>query len=452
MAIDPVAAWIRWGLYPAMQLIRGNKVMHNVKQLQQSACLSRKELSDLQREKLRRLLEHCAQAVPAYENVLDVVQIQRDPWASLRSLPVLSKAMFRERAEQFLVRDVIKEQLIPNRTGGSTGEPVRFYLDRKTVEFYEAARWRGLSWWGIQPWSRSIMVWGSPIELERTANIRYVWQERWLKNRLIIPAYRLQRDQVATYAALIDRYRPDYLYGYGGALAVLAELFEKEGVRLRHRPKVVVYTAEGMTEEERERAERRFNAPTAGEYGARDGGIIAFECRHGSMHLAVENVFLETVDPRTGQPAEEGSILVTDLNNFVQPRLRYALGDWGRLAADDFTCPCGMQLPVLGRLEGREDAMFVATDGSLVHGHIAAHVARETPGVKQIQVIQRSRQRVTVRLVLDEETARDTIRATVVAKLQEWLGPVQVDVELVPKIEPSASGKYRYAIREFALN
>lgn len=451
MAPDFVAPFIRWALYPAMERLRGNRIREHIRRLEKSAYLSPEELKTLQDEKLRRLLHLCNREVPAYRGRWQPEEIEEDPRACLRRLSPLTKKEYQRQADSFLREGVDKSALIANRSGGSTGEPVHFYLDRTTVEQYEAARWRGLGWWDIHPWSRSVMIWGSPIELDRAADRRYRLRERYLKNRLILSAYRMNPGQAREFARLIETYRPDYIYGYGGGIATLARFLEEQDIRLRHRLKVVVFTAEGMPPEDRSRVERILHAPVAGEYGARDAGILAYQCPEGSAHITAENAILETVDPRTGEPAETGMILVTDLNNAVQPRLRYAVGDWGSLAPEDYRCPCGRTLPVLASLEGREDAVFVAADGSLVHGHLAAHVVREMRGVVQIQLIQKARGHFLVRLVLEPGRDPGETGRRVEQELRRWLGEGTYEMEFTDRIEPAASGKYRYAIREFPL-
>ena len=48
------------------------------------------------------------------------------------------------------------------------------------------------------------------------------------------------------------------------------------------------------------------------------------------MHITAENCVIEVLSPKTHEPLEKGEsgvLAVTDLHNFVQPRLRYLLGD-----------------------------------------------------------------------------------------------------------------------------
>ena len=115
--------------------------------------------------------------------------------------------------ESFIADDADRSTLIANNSGGSSGHPVQFYMNRHTVEYYEAARWRGLSWYGITPGSRSLLIWGNPFELDKMAERRYRLTERYLKNRRIIPAYALDPAAMPEHVRLFNSYHPEYIYG-----------------------------------------------------------------------------------------------------------------------------------------------------------------------------------------------------------------------------------------------
>ena len=225
---------------------------------------------------------------------------------------------------------VAPDARIENCTGGSTGEPTRFYMTRAQVERYEAARWRGLSWYGITPGSRSVMLWGNPVELSTQRQRRQRLREGLLKNRRVLSAYALGEERLMHDLARLRRYRPAYLYGYATALAALARLLEQSGQTLRLPLRAVVSTSETLAEEQARRFSRLFSCPVVNEYGARDAGILAYSCPHGQLHLTAENCLVEVLDPvrLTPLPAgQTGVLAVTDLYSRAQPRLRYLLGD-----------------------------------------------------------------------------------------------------------------------------
>jgi len=443
---------IEHALYPAMERFRGNQIRVKTEHLRTSEHLSAEQLREMQARKLAALLTHCADHVPAYRSLgWDAAEIRRDPFLFLEKAPVLPKAIFQAAPEDYLSDDANPAALIPNRTGGSTGEPVHFYMTRGQVEAYEAARWRGLSWFGITPGSRCVMIWGNPIELSQNDQKKYQLRERLLKNRIIVSAYQLSSETVREKAAAIERYFPEYLYGYSTALTLFAEMMLEAGVSLELQLKAVVSTAETLSNAQKKTLEAAFHCPVANEYGARDAGILAYSCPEGHLHITAENSLIEVLDPVTHAPMPDGCtgvLAVTDLGNFAQPRLRYLLGDVGSLTAE--RCKCGRTLPLLGALEGREDAILVGANGQLVHGNAIGQLIRRYDGVRQFRFIQHTPECAT--LLLAPVSPNSAPSMQIINEVQTLFPGVDIRLQIVDSIPPAASGKMRYAIREFPLN
>ncbi|MDP4109042.1 MAG: phenylacetate--CoA ligase family protein [Bacillota bacterium] len=446
--MDIVKTTIEKALYPLMERHRGNHIREYISELKDNEKLSRAGFEALREKKLKALLAECAQKVPAYKGIIDC---GKNPFESLKKIPPLSKKEYMKAPDLYLNDTAKKENLIANLTGGSTSEPVRFFMDRKTVEYYEAARWRGLSWYGITPGSRSVMVWGSPIELSRLKDKRHILEEKYLKNRIVIPAYALMPDNAEQYVGLIDSYRPEYIYGYSSALYALASIFDKRNISPKIRLKAVVSTSETLFDFQREKLSKVFSCPVADEYGARDGGIIAYECPGGGKHITAENTVLEVVDPISLEPLETGKtglLLVTDLNNAAMPRLRYILGDMA--AIGDTACDCQMGMPLLKELSGRVDDMFVSKDGRLIHGHAFNHIARNLTAIAKFQIRQLSPDRAVLLYVVNDKASRGEIDVFLDG-VRGLLPGCQIDIRETAEIPVEKSGKFRYAIREFDL-
>mgnify|MGYP000972424762 FL=1 len=148
--MDPVKPFIENILYPYMEKTKGNRIRANLKELQESQYWEQDRLKQLQENKLRKLLLSSIADVPAYQMYSSLqAEILTEPLKALSCFPVLDKGTYRKDPKCYLNRKALQSSLIPNQTGGSTGEPIQFYIDRHCVEYYEAARWRGLSWWKI---------------------------------------------------------------------------------------------------------------------------------------------------------------------------------------------------------------------------------------------------------------------------------------------------------------
>ena len=442
--MDWIKLWVEHVVYPLMERFTHNRVRAC------TAALLATERTGAAQVQLRRLAEHlnlCARHVPAFRALRDV-PVDADPFGALRTLAPLAKAAIRRAPEQFRNEEIPAHALIENRSGGSTGEPLRFFMTRQNVEWYEAARWRGLSWWNITFGSRCLMVWGAPVELGRMQLARFRLRERFLKNRVILSAYGLDVRKADAYARLLRRFRPEYLYGYASALCALAQILPAPMPELRL--KAVVSTAETLAPEQRALLARTFACPVVNEYGARDAGILAFECPCGRMHLTQENAVLEILDPVTHAPVPPGTagtVAVTDLTNDAMPRPRYLLGDIAAL--DPAPCPCGRRLPVLCPPEGREDALLQLPDGTLVHGSLVDKLSRRYGSVRQVRLEQNDPGHAELLLV---QTMRDAEQAqALLREVQARLPGVQVTLRTVSSIAPEPSGKRLCAARRFPL-
>ncbi|MDD4495871.1 MAG: phenylacetate--CoA ligase family protein, partial [Eubacteriales bacterium] len=301
--MDIIAKFIRRIVFPLMEQRKGNNIRLYLNGLKSSQTLPPEELKKLQSDKLKKLLIHCIDNVPAYKPQSDLRdRILEDPMAALMEFSVLTKERFKENPKMFLSNKAEAQNLIPNQTGGSTGVPVKFYIDRRTVEYYEAARYRGLSWNGIDVGDRSVMIWGNPLELNRQKDFIYRVKERFLKNRIVIPAFSLNPESLGRYVMRIRRYKPKYIYGYLSSLYAFASLMLKENIRIGIKLTAVVTTSETLHDFQRQVIEKAFECTLSNEYGARDGGIIAYTCNHGRMHISAENMIFETVDVITQNP------------------------------------------------------------------------------------------------------------------------------------------------------
>ncbi len=435
-----------------MESIKGNRIRQYVKELQQTERYSSDDLQQMREEKLRKLLLHALDHVPFYKEFGSLRElIEKDPAAALVQFPVLTKDVVRNDLDRLVAQGVDTTHLILNRTGGSTGQPVVFYMDRPTVEHFEAARWRALSWWGIHIGDPCVMIWGSPIELSQQQLRTQRLKDRFLKNQVFIPSFDLRKEKLDEYLDLIDSYKPVYVYGWASALVLFAEFMLEKGRKVKVPLKAVLNTAETLTEHDRKVIEAAFGCPVINEYGARDGGIIAYECPAGGMHVMSENVWVEVIDMKTKKPVpfgQKGLVVVTDLNNLSSPRLRYQLGDVISLSSEH--CSCGRPMPILKSLDGRENDTLVTLDGAYVNGQYFTNVARTLPSVRQFQVIQDSRDAMTLKLLKHDGLTQEDIDIFC-QNIRDRMGDIHIDVQLVSEIARQNSGKLRTAMRTFAL-
>ena len=439
----------RW-LFPLHERIKGHDSAPLLRQMERSQWWSAQQLQQWQLARLRELLRHAGEHVPYYRALF--ARIGFDP-GQVRQLADLARLPLLRKADIAAARDHFKSAravgLRPFATGGSSGEPLLFFLGRRRISHDIAAKWRATRWWGVDIGDREAVLWGSPIELHAQDRVRRL-RDALLRTTLL-PAFAMSSARLDGYVEQLRRWRPRMLFGYPSALCRIASHAGAHDLPLDGLGvKVAFVTAERLYDEQRAQIAAAFGCPVANGYGGRDAGFIAHECPDGGMHITAEDILVEIVDAqgRALPAGASGQIVVTHLATQDYPFIRYATGDVGALGTQP--CACGRGLPLLQSIEGRSTDFVTAHDGTVMHGLALVYIVRELPQVRGFKIIQESLQRTRVLLVcqprLDEAT-----RAAIVAGFRARLGAqVDIAIEEVDEIAAEASGKYRYVVSRVA--
>jgi phenylacetate-CoA ligase len=433
-------------LFPLHERLKGHDSPAVLRRLEETQWWKPERLRALQVERLQALIGRAFEQVPYYRELMQARGFGPDDIRGLEDLgrfPLLTKPDIRAHSEALKARDA--RGLASFNTGGSSGEPLIFYIGKERVSHDVAAKWRATRWWDVDIGDREVVVWGSPIELSAQDLVR-VLRDRLLRTRLI-PAFEMSQANLDRFVAEIRAFRPRMLFGYPSSLSLIAR-----HARMRGQPmddlgvKVAFVTSERLYDDQRAAIEEGFACPVANGYGGRDAGFIAHACPEGSLHITAEDIIVEVVDS-TGDavpPGVAGEIVVTHLATGDFPFVRYRTGDVGVLSGH--TCACGRGLPVLAEIQGRTTDFVVARDGTVMHGLSLIYVLRGVPGIDKFKIVQESLDHTRIQLVLT--AAFDRTRLVEIERgIQARLGAgVRVDLEPVSDLAVERSGKFRYVV------
>lgn len=433
-------------LFPLHERLKHHDSLALRQRLERSQWYTPQQIQDEQLQRLRAFLAEIGQRVPYYRDLFSEHAFDPDTVRSvqdLQSLPLLDKARIRAQGER--LRADGHGPLSRTNTGGSSGQPLVFYVGRARNSHDVAAKWRATRWWGVDIGDSEAVIWGSPIEHGAQDRIK-AWRDAMLRSTLL-PAFEMSEARLDEFVRWLRRHRPRMLFGYPSALHYIAQHAERRGIRLDDLSVQVAFvTSERLYDEQRAVIERAFACRVANGYGGRDAGFIAHECPHGGMHISAEDLVVETVDDegRAVPAGAPGEIVVTHLATAEFPFVRYRTGDVGVL--DDKVCACGRGLPLLRDLQGRTTDFVVAADGTVMHGLALIYVIRDLPGIEGFKVTQHTRMSTQVELVPDKQFSPSVV-PQIIAGFRKRLGAeVDVRVETVAAIAPEKSGKYRYIV------
>jgi phenylacetate-CoA ligase len=214
---------------------------------------------------------------------------------------------------------------------------------------------------------------------------------------------------------------------------LLRALLQRVDYRLSEiaRPRVLITSAEVFDDVLRARVRADLDMDIFNSYGAIEVGRIAHECRrHTGLHVNADNVIFECLNGDSpAEVNEHGVAVVTSLNRFTMPMIRYRLEDRCRWLAHP--CPCGSSFPLIGPPQGRSWEMIRLPTGQMVSPLTLNVFLRELDVIDQYRVIQESPDHLVVQLASQKPVA-----AAAVARLEAQIRghlrePMRVDIEQV---------------------
>jgi phenylacetate-CoA ligase len=321
-------------------------------QLERSQWLSPADLRALQQRQLDALLRHAWLTVPFYRWQWHGSYRPGDARApgSFEGLPLLTRESLQHEFEELRskARPAAHGAISESRTAGTSGSPVRLLKTALTHLWWQVLMlrdhlWRHRDFDGTLATIRAGLQGGEARGWEPATGMLAA------AGRSVVLGMPASMDVQVEW---LRRHAPDYLQTSPANVAALARTSIERGIRfpaLRE-----VRTSGGpIGAETRALCREAWGVPLTDLYAAEEAGCIALQCPdHEHYHVQSESVLVEVLDTkdRPCAPGTVGRVVVTTLQNFAMPLVRYDIGD---LAEVGDPCPCGRGLPVLKRIAGR---------------------------------------------------------------------------------------------------
>ena len=177
---------------------------------------------------------------------------------------------------------------------------------------------------------------------------------------------------------------------------------------------------------------------------------MACQCTTGNhFHVNSELAFLEVLNTRglPCAPGETGRVIVTPLYSTAQPLIRYEQGD---MATPGTMCSCGITLPVLSKIDGRQDPILKLPGRLTTEMLINKDLLNNVLKAEALQVAQLAELRFEIRYV-SRRAVTPAGKGMITKHLRSVLHPsLNVSYSKVSEIPRNAGGKQQRFVREFS--
>ena len=429
----------------ARHLPRFRRAYRDLEMLRTRESWSRTQIETFQLERLNEVWQHARQHVPYYRELARLIRLP-ERFGSLEeytnAVPILRKQPVRDRKEAFLSERARKGHW--GKTSGSSGTPTAVYWEDAANFAMLRMKYRWLANCGIDIFDRQVFLWGQAATFVGgfnglKARVIQPLTDR-LRNRLRLPAYRLDPESLARYLDEIARFQPAMLYAYPSAAFLLARAAAERKFHCDSL-KAIVLSSEPAYPHMIRTMEQAFGVPALNEYGSVECGVLAGECLDRKLHVLDDRVFIETLPREDGQH----DIIVTVLDNPGFPLLRYAIQD----VSDAPRIKPEIGFSYLGTISGRANDVVVTRDGEYLHPHWFDDVFENVKGVRNWQINQDREGRLTVLVELLDSSVGIDMQA-LGARIEEQMRGFPVEMRIVDAIPRSPVGKYRWVFSELS--
>ncbi|MDP8200611.1 MAG: hypothetical protein P9M11_00550 [Candidatus Tenebribacter burtonii] len=395
-------------------------------------------------EKFKKILVHAYENVPFYSDKYNMAGI--DPYSinttdDISKIPILTKEEIRENfPDKILSKGINLDRCIISSTSGSTTIPLQYAVSPSNQYARDA----------VHEYVHNFVGCTKHHKLVHLITLHEGCCDKVEGNRNRYRVFSSYKN-VDFHIKLFNKMKPDFLKACTSYLIALGSLLEDVKYDFRKPLTGIITTGELLTLQMKNEIERLFNTEVFDSYGAGETADLACECdMHNGMHEIMEHAYIEIICD--GKPAidnQAGKIIVTDLDNYSMPIIRYDVGDVALRSSN--LCNCGSTSPLLKKIYGRFQDFLMSKNGELIPPFILR--GGDSPFnneplcsiLDKYQIFQNSDRSITVFLVTNS-TISNEIKNNLTRFIQDRLGDINVSFEIVEDIPSENYGKFRFVI------
>ena len=280
-------------------------------------------------KKLETLLLYVSEHNSFYKNRIKEYGIKNP--LDITQWPILTRKELQENrynmfSDGYKTR-YFNQQLRRQSSSGSTGIPINVYWDYKDWYASNICLWRKRQvWYGIKPNDKycifTLGTYGTTPQGKELYFINDPSNVLSFNVSLIC-----DNNGYECVAEMINDFKPTWLYIQPFVLNHLIVAYTKLRIVPPETIKYIESVGEVLSSDLRKKAERFFHTKITNMYGSEEMNGIAIENPLGSMRILSDNVFLEVANDNEIENAGSGESIITNLNNYAMPLIRYQQGD-----------------------------------------------------------------------------------------------------------------------------
>jgi phenylacetate-CoA ligase len=420
-------------ILPLSEFVFNIPLSKEIDTLDKTTQLSSTEIEKYQLNKLSKLLEFSVY-YSNYYKALGFYIDRENPVESLKKFPVLTKSLLKKNTESILTQP--KESLLKNGSSGSTGEQTIIYWSKKEQTINRATQLLWWKWANYTIGDRLIQTGITPVRKGLKKYKDFFFRTHY------VHAFSHNPSKITSLLKSLNPNKEYVLAGYASSLFVFSKIAKENNIHFK--VKSAISWGDKLFEHYKKSIQDVFDCKTYETYGSSEGFMIGSQKDLDFLYIMSTNVFVEILDD-DGNEVEDGQlghVVVTNLNGFAMPLIRYKIGDLAiKLPKTKYPKTRALNLPIFQKIIGRDTDIIKTPSGNYMVVHSFTGIFEHIPEIKQFCVIQNDLSGIEILYIKDvhfNDLVLDKIKTEIFSYIQE---PFQVYFKEVDEIKATPSGK-----------
>jgi phenylacetate-CoA ligase len=418
---------------PLGSKLMGGGISKKIKEYESILSLQPSEIAEVQRKKLNQVLEYAVQNSPYYRSLFSDKNL---PSTEISSYPILTKQTLRDKIDEIItVKGTANLHQI--LSSGSTGPPSKVYYTSEELAIPRAIQLIWWSWAGYE-YGNSILQTGVNLNRSKEKQIKdFFFRTKYIE------ALKHNEEQILQELSSLQSENRDHFVGYASSLFLFSKVALDNEIK-NVQFKSVISLGEKLLPNFRESIEKAFSCKVFDTYGSSEGLMVASQCKHGTYHIMSPHVYVEILDENGVEvkPGEIGSVVLTGLDNFTTPLIRYDIGDMA-VKGDSSACVCGLNLPHLGEIIGRSTEFIQTQNKKYITVQTVVRIMKFYPQIEQFTLIKKEDNSLQLQYIGSENLSED-IESQITKSFSDLYDEsFEIDFLKVNQLPRRKSGKYQ---------
>lgn len=407
-----------------------SKTRNEIEKMTQSSSTN---IENMQLEKLMKLLVFSTNNSVYYKN-LGIKLDSKKPIDALKDFPILTKEILKKQTDAIVTQP--KEKLIKNASSGSTGQQTIVYWTKKEQTINRATQ---MLWWKWGNYSIGDRLIQTGITPNRAGLKKY--KDFFFRTKYI-QAFSHNTEDISIFLKSLNPKKEYVLAGYASSLYVFSKIALENNISIKI--KSAISWGDKLFNHYKSSISEAFGCKTYETYGSAEGLMIGAQKDLENLYIMSTNVYVEILDDY-GNEVEDGvlgNVVVTNLNGYAMPLIRYKIGDLAiKLPKDKYPKNPELNLPIFEKIIGRDTDIVKTPSGNYMVVHSFTGIFEHIPEIKQFCVIQNNIYGIEIQYIVAKNFNMAILNKIKIEILNYIKEPFEINFVEVNHIKPTPSGK-----------